>query len=112
MKKMTILFLIISAVYIQAGEKKFNELSGVIKKTVKSDSKYKLVLDGCTGSFYFRGKILDNIPEGTRIWVKEYIKTELFKSNIKAKNSSPFFTHWMIFMEVHEYKITKKPFEK
>ncbi|HUU01571.1 MAG TPA: hypothetical protein VM425_09040 [Myxococcota bacterium] len=88
-----------------------SELTGVLKKTVKAHSPYRLELDGATGSFYLRGDVLKNVPEGTRIWVKGEIKTELYDSSV-IKGNSVWPTHWQIFMDVKEFKKIAKPFEK
>jgi len=86
-------------------------LTGVLGKTPKAHSPHKLELDGRTGSFYLRGDILENVPEGIRIWVKGEIKSELYDSST-IEGISVWPTHWMIFMDVKEYKKIKKAFEK
>ncbi len=100
--------LIVLAMPCKAGD---SELTGVLKKTVKAHSPYKLELDGATGSFYLRGDVLKNVAEGTRIWVKGEIKTELYDSSV-TKGNSVWPTHWQIFMDVKEFKKIAKPFEK
>ena len=102
-----------SGVYsiIRSRDVRVQELTGVLKKTTKSHSPYKIELDGSTGSFYLRGAVLKGVPEGTRISVKGEIKTELYDSSV-SEGSSASPTHWQIFMDVKQFKRITKPFER
>jgi len=109
-KRFTLIGFIILALALpcMAGQ---SELTGVLKRTVKAHSPYKLELDGATGSFYLRGDILKNVPDGTRIWVKGEIKTELYDSSV-IEGISAWPTHWQIFMVVQEQKKISKRFDR
>jgi len=91
-------FFSLLALTCMAGE---SELTGVLNKTVKVHSPYKLELDGATGSLYLRGDLLKDIPEETRIWVKGEIMTELYDSSV-IEGNSVWPIHWQIFMEMKE----------
>jgi len=84
-----------------------SELSGVLKKTVKAHSPYKIELDGRTTSFYLRGDVLKNVPEGTRIRVWGRIRSRLFK----PEEVSPWPIHWQIFMNVEQVKTISSYFD-
>ena len=91
-----------------AEDTNLQQLSGILRRTTKAHSPYMLELDGATGSFHLRGDILNNVPEGTRIWVKGEIKTQLFVSR-NAPSAWP--THWQVFMVIRECEKISKPFE-
>jgi len=90
------------------------ELTGVVAKGQKSLCAEVLKLDGATGSMDLQaGDFLKNIEDGTRIWVKGQIKTELFDSSkLEPGGLCAMPTHWHIFMVVHECKIIDTPFQK
>ena len=86
-----------------------SELTGVLSKTVKALSPYRLKLDGATGSFYLRGDCLKDVPDGTRIWVKGTIQSSLYDNRNDPTPAMPI--QWHIYMSVNECKRSKKPFE-
>jgi len=87
-----------------------SELTGVLSKTVKALSPYRLKLDGATGSFYLRGDALKDVPDGTRIWVRGTIQTSLYDNRNDPTPAMPM--QWHIYMNVNECKRIKKPFER
>lgn len=86
------------------------ELTGVLKRTVKAGSPHEIELDGATGSFYLRGKVLKDIPDGTRIWVKGAIQTSLNDNRNDPTPATPM--HWHIYMDVKECQTIKDIFER
>jgi hypothetical protein len=96
-----------SALSSHAGDPHLSELSGVLRRTVKAHSPYKVEMDGRTGSFYLRGDALKNIPEGTRIWVWGKIQSQLFT----PKGTSSWPIHWQVFMNVEKVKTISSPFD-
>jgi len=96
-----------SAVSSHAGDQHLSELSGVMRRTVKTQSQYKIELDGQTGDFHLRGDVLKDIPEGTRIRVWGKIKSQLFQ----PKGDSPWPIHWQVFMSVEKVKRIASAFD-
>ena len=91
----------------QIAENQGEQLTGLFKKNLKSNSPYRLELIG--GAFLnLRGKILENLKEDTMIWVTGQIHTQLYKSS-SPEAAMP--TQWDVWMEVENFKEISKPFE-
>ena len=105
-------FLTIAVLLVLAspGIAKEPDLTGVLRKTVKALSPYRLELDGATGSLYLRGEILKDIPDGTRIWVKGTIQTSLYDNRNDPTPAMPM--QWHIYMDVKQCQRIKKRFER
>ena len=82
--------------------KKGEELAGLFKKNLKGNSPYRLELTK-GNSINLRGEILENLKEGTMIWITGQIHTALYKS----EGSSAMPTQWDVWMEVNNCKEIK-----
>ncbi len=91
----------------QIAENQGEELTGLFKKNLKSNSPYRIELIGGS-SLNLRGKILENLKEDTRIWVTGQIYTKLY---ISPSPEAAMISHWDIWMEVENYKEISKSFE-
>ena len=109
-KKLTFTLLALLALVLPSVADE-SELTGTLKKAVKTFSPYVLELDGVTGTIHLRGEVLKDVPEGTRIHVSGAIRTELV--GIAGGTSlSSFPAQWHMFMDVTKCTPIKKPFER
>ena len=90
------------------GPETLPELSGLLRKSVKSASPYYLDLDG-GNSFLLRGKLLDRVEPGTRVWVAGPIQTEL-QGFGSAPNAQA--RQWQVYMQVRQVTLIGEPFER
>ena len=82
-----------------------SELTGVLKRT----KGHFLVIDGSLNSIMLRSRDLKRLPDGTRLWIKGRIKSELVDPT--EKGPSPFPKQWLVFMQVEEWVVTTERFE-
>ena len=102
---------------VVAEDQNLSELTGIIHRGDVKCPEPCLEIDGIFrpdnsyGIISLRGDMLKDIPDGTRVWVKGVIGTELLNSR---KQESPVqgFTTWKIFMVVKECRKIAKAFEK
>ncbi len=121
MKKIIFLIigvLILTSAFTANAEKELQELSGILKKNIKSSIPYFLELDGDLNRFNITGEILKNFNEGDRIYVKGYIVTRLNTTDhlisLKSIDPKDFIqkpNRWDIYMIVIEAKRIDKPFD-
>lgn len=94
----------------QVDERPLSDLSGIYRTGERTKSGRYLELDGATGRLDLRSQVLDEVPDGTRVWVRGIIRTELHDNRGEGPHQQP--KHWNIFMVVHECKTITKPFEQ
>ena len=90
-----------------------DELTGVIRtEGVKALSPCVLTIDGSTPMLIgLRGEGLEDIPNGSRIWVRGRLRTWLYdNSDDPTPAMDPL--QWHIYMDVTEWKATAAPFER
>lgn len=89
--------------------RKGDELTGVFKRNVKGLSPYRLSVDG-GGSINLRGKMLETVPDGTRIWVSGRIRSIFYDNSSDPTPAMP--SQWHIFIHVERYERISKPYER
>lgn len=90
------------------------ELTGIIRKWRKTHSQHVLELDG-GGNFHIRGRPLDAVESGARVWVTGQIRTKRVRAISGATTELPERQgeeEWHIFMEVEDCVTISKPFER
>jgi hypothetical protein len=76
------------------------ELSGTIHRPVKWTPQLKVWPAGQFQTIDLQGKLLDGLAEGTPIWVKGVVRSQLHTGA-----DSPFPAQWILWMEVTDLKV-------
>lgn len=106
-----IIFFLFGLSVSGAEEARFDEVTGIIQtKDVKALSPCILEIDGGP-SIGLRGEEIEKIPDGSRIWIKGQLHT-LFYDNRRDPNPAMNPLQWHIYMDVTDWKVISKPFEK
>lgn len=84
------------------------ELSGTLRRPVKWTPQLELWPAGQIKRFDVRGKLLEDVKEGTPIRVRGVVRTRLHRGGTKA-NPSPFPAQWIIHLEITELEILDDP---
>lgn len=87
-----------------------SELTGIVRRN-RFVSLYYLDVDGTKISLGLKGKVLRDLSDGTRVWVRGRIKSELYRQpppGYAGQISS--HTQWHIFMQVSEFRRISEPF--
>ncbi len=93
-----------------AANTQLQELTGILKRAAKALAPYQLELDGATGSMLLRGDVLKDIPDGTRIRVRGYLKTQIHDNSNDPTPAMPM--QWHVYMDVREYQRIDNRFDK
>ncbi|HEV2293980.1 MAG TPA: hypothetical protein VGR35_08990 [Tepidisphaeraceae bacterium] len=106
--------LVLVAFTLGGAEKaQLDELTGVIRtKGVKDLSPCVLTIDGnIPRSIGLRGEGLEDIPDGSQVWVRGRLHTSLY-DNRDDPNPAMDPLQWNIYMDVADWKATAAPFER
>jgi len=88
--------------------RKGDELTGLFRRSMKDLSPYMLDIDGGQ-SIALRGDILEDIPDGTRIWISGELHSFFYDNS--SDPTPALASQWHIFMNVEMYEEITKPYE-
>jgi len=80
----------------------------LFRRSMKDLSPYMLDIDGGQ-SIALRGDILEDIPDGTRIWISGELHSFFYDNS--SDPTPALASQWHIFMNVEMYEEITKPYE-
>jgi len=84
------------------------ELSGTLRRASKWYPTLDLVPAMSVRSFALEGRLLDDVPAGTHLWVKGVVRSGLYPGGTK-EHPSPWGPQWIVKLHVTELEVLDDP---